>query len=239
MALHAHHKLSDLAADRINDLLAEGIEPTPAEIVMLNALAWELESPRHRSMLARGVPVFAGRVALWPLTLAAEAWWNEATKHAKGNAEQMILLGFAMAHARNQDVLDATPIHEAVKHAEKWCRTLRVRAKELSVAIDEVLAQDEDLPRIKGPKDKESTGLTAAQLVAILSAATGIKPDVWEREVAVGYLREQLRAVAAQQAADNGGSLKDSDMVAATRQIALYIEEIRKRAAGGANGPNN
>jgi hypothetical protein len=168
--------------------------------------------------------------------LAAEAWWQEAAKRAKGGADHMILLGYAMAHARNQDALDATPFDAAGKTAEKWCKGLRVRAKELSVAIDEVIAQDEDLPRIKGPRDRQESGLTAAQLVAILSASTGIKPDVWEREVAVGYLREQLRAVAAQQAADGGGGLKDSEMVATTRQMALYVEQIRQRAAGGANG---
>ena len=236
MSVPAHHKLSDIAADHIDALAAEGIACLPAEVVMLNALAWELETPRHRSLLARGVPVFAGRVALWPLTLAAEAWWHEAAKRAKGGADHMVLLGYAMAHARNQDALDATPFDAAVKAAEKWCKGLRVRVKELSVAIDEVIAQDEDLPRIKGPRDRQESGLTAAQLVAILSASTGIKPDVWEREVAIGYLREQLRAVAAQQAADGGSGLKDSEMVAATRQLALYVEQIRQRAAGGANG---
>lgn len=239
MPANAHHRLSDLAADRIDALLAEGVNPTPAEVVMLNALAWEIESPRHRATLARGVPSFAGRVALWPLTLAAEAWWSEAVKSAKSSAEQMMLLGYAMAHARQQDALDGTPHYEAVKRAEKWCKALRVRANELSVAIDEVLAQDEDVPHIKGPKDKERYGLTPAQLVAILAAATGIKPDVWEREVAVSYLREQLRAVAAQQAADNGGSLKDSDMIAATRQFALYVETIRSRAARERHGTDN
>jgi hypothetical protein len=232
MSVPAHHKLSDIAADHIDALAAEGIACLPAEVVMLNALAWELETPRHRSLLARGVPVFAGRVALWPLTLAAEAWWSACLAEHPSDTEQMILLAYAMAHARDQDALDAISPRAAGKVAAQWAKGLSVRLKELSVAVGQVLSQDDDIPHMAGPKDKPESGLSKGQIVAILTATAGGPPSVWESEVAVGYIREQLRAISAQQAAENGGSLKDSEMVAATRQIGLYVEKIRARARG-------
>lgn len=233
MSANAHHRLSDLAADRIDALLAEGIAPTPAEIVMINALGWEVETPRHRSALARGVPVFIGAVALWPLTLAADSWWRDTMEIHKGDDAQMSLLAFAMAHARKQDVLDATPHQDALKAAKRFISGLRCRTRELAIAIGEVLSQDEDLPEINGPRSQDK-GLSAGQIVTILCATVGGPPSVWESEVSIGYIREQMRAVAAQQAAECGGSLKDSAMVAATRQLGLYVEEIRNRAKGGA-----
>jgi hypothetical protein len=231
-----HHKLSDVAADHVDALAAEGIVCTPAEVVLLNALAWEIETPRHRIEMSRGVPIFAGRVAIWPLTLAAEAWWSAAIKLHTGETAEMQILAYAMAHARTPDALDAVSPAAAAKVAAKWAKGLHVRPKELSIIVGEVLAQDEDLPRLKGPKDG-SKGLSAGQIVAILTATVGGTPRMWETEVAIGYIREQMRAVAAQQAAENGGSLKDSDMVAATRQMGLYVEQIRARARGE-NGDN-
>jgi hypothetical protein len=143
-----------------------------------------------------------------------------------------------MAHSRQQAVLDAVSADDSARVAGQWVKKLRCRAKELSLAIGQVLAQDDDMPRFMGPKDKPEAGLTSAQIVAILCATVGGPPSVWESEVAVGYIREQMRAVAAQQAAENGGSLSDSEMVAATRQLGLCVAEIRKRAAGDANGVN-
>ena len=229
-----HHKLSDVAADHIDALAGEGIVCNPAEVIMINALAWEIESPRHRAALARGVPVFIGSVALWPLTLAAEAWWTACLAEHAGDTAQMMLLAYAMAHAHDQDALDAISPRASGKVATQWAKGLRVRAKELSVAVGEVLAQDDDLPRLAGPKDKPDSGLSAGQIVAILTATAGGPPSVWESEVSIGYIREQLRAISAQQAAENGGSLKDSEMVAATRQMGLYMEQIRARARGEA-----
>ncbi len=232
----ANHRLSDLAADRIYLLASDGVICTPSEVVLLNALAWEIETPRHRMALARGTPVFVGAVALWPLTLAADAWWAECVALHRSDAAQMQTLAYAMAHSRRVEVLDAVPPKDSARVAGQWVKGLRCRAKELSLAIGQVLAQDEDLPRFCGPKDTPEKGLTGAQIVAILCATVGGPPSVWESEVAVGYIREQMRAVSAQQAAESGGSLKDSEMVAATRQLGLCVAEIRKRAAGEANG---
>jgi hypothetical protein len=237
MPAPAHHKLSDLAAARIEELAGEGIACTPAEVVMLNALAWEIETPRHRAAMSRGVPVFVGPVALWPLTLAADEWWKAAMQRHKGDAEHMALLAFAMAHSRDQDVLDAITPKDALKAATRFVSKLRARPRELAEAIDQVLAQDDVLPRVKGPRDSD-TGLTAGQIVTILCATVGGPPRLWESEVAVGYIREQMRAVSAQQAAECGGGLGDSDMVAATRQLGLYVMQIRERAKGSGNGSN-
>ena len=116
-------------------------------------------------------------------------------------------------------------------------KTLRARHSEVVRAIHAVLAQDAGGVTVEDPK-AEAAEMARAQMVAVLVAATGCPPDLWERQVAIGYLREQFQAVTAQMAAENGGSLKDAQMVAGTRKMGLASEAIRKRHAdqGAANG---
>jgi len=64
-------RLASLAEAEIDGLAAEGITPTAAEIVHINALAHLVESPSSRVALARGRPVFVGGAYLWPITLYA------------------------------------------------------------------------------------------------------------------------------------------------------------------------
>ena len=67
MADPAHATLADLARAEIDALAADGIACTPDDVVLLNAIALEIETPAHLQSLSRGTPVFVGGVALWPL----------------------------------------------------------------------------------------------------------------------------------------------------------------------------
>jgi (p)ppGpp synthase/HD superfamily hydrolase len=72
--------------------------------------------------------------------------------------------------------------------------------------------------------------MSPGQMVAILTAAAGGPPELWERQVSIGYIQEQFRACAAQLAAEKGGALADSHVASATRQLGLAAEAIRARA---------
>jgi hypothetical protein len=165
------------------------------------------------------------------LTLAAEGWWQRAQEHAKREGHQIALLAFAMAHSRDPDALDMVPPETGYKTADAWIRKQACRPSEVATAIGEVLAQEDTGPDVEDPK-ASGDGMTPGQMVAILVASAGGPPDLWERQVAVGYLREQLAAVHAQRMAENGSSLRDSDMVAATRKLGLAVEEIRQARGG-------
>lgn len=227
-----HTTLNDLARAKIEALAGEGIVCTPDDVVLLNRLAWEIETPAHRLSLARGTPVFLGDVALWPLTLAAEAWWQRAIAFTRREARQTALLAFAMAHCRNQKALDAINPLTAYKQAEKWANNLPCRRQELFEAISQILEQETDTPTVPDPK-AQIHGMTAPQMVAVLVAVVGGTPAMWEREVAVGYLREQFRTIHAQMAAEHGQTLRDSECIEGTRQLGLATEAIRRR-----NSPN-
>jgi hypothetical protein len=69
-----HAQLNSLAEAEIAALRADGIQPTDAEIVKLNALGWAVETPHFRRTLARGCPVQVGGSTLWPLTIRAADW---------------------------------------------------------------------------------------------------------------------------------------------------------------------
>ena len=235
MSEAVHAKLCDLARAEIEALAEAGIACTPDDVVLLNALAWKVETPTHRMALSRGAPVFAGSVALWPMTLASESWWQRAIEGTGRESRQTALLAFAMAHSRQQDALDAIDPATAYKQADAWSRRLPCRRGELMEAISQVLAQDDNGPSVRDPK-AEAGAMPPGQMVSVLVSAAGGPPEMWERQVAIGYLREQFQAANAQMAAEQGGSLRDSDMVHATRQLGLAVEAIRQRNRDSARG---
>jgi len=144
-------KLNDMAQYAIDDLRADGIEPTPAEIVELSALGWGVESPETRRLLARGVPVEIAGVWLWPMSLYAQEWFDRVGCKLAGNAA-VFALAYAMAHGRD----DGEPLkiegRTAEKIVTKWGKSLKCTFGELNVAVAQVLQQDEtaEIPQKEG-----------------------------------------------------------------------------------------
>jgi drug/metabolite transporter (DMT)-like permease len=64
--------------------------------------------------------------------------------------------------------------------------------------------------------------------LAMLVAAVGGPPDVWERQVAIGFVRQQLEAAHAQIAAKVGFDAAAHRRIDATRNLGLAVEEIRQ-----------
>ena len=228
----AQWKLADLARVELDALAADGISFTPDDVMQLHCIAAEIETPESRMALARGAPVFVGRAVLWPLTMAATAWWERACAGTRRERRHGLLLAFAMSHCRQQDALDAIPPERAYKAAEAWTKRLAARPSEIWEAVRQVQAQDDADDGVVDPKEQAS-GMTGASLTAFLVAACGGDPAMWERQVSISYVRTQIRAVHAQQMAEYGGATAAHDVVRGTRRIGLAVEAIRARHAAG------
>jgi hypothetical protein len=216
-------KLSDLADAEIADLVAAGVTVSPRDIVAINALAWEIESPESRAALSRGTPVFIGTLALWPLTMYAADWYKRVGCKLLGTQAQTLALAYAMAYGRTEGALDIGRA-QAELAVSRFGARLGFRAAELVEAIDQVLQQDAqpDEPPIKGGQS-----MSAGELSAFLVSAAGGPADMWERQASIGYIGAMINAIVAQNKADNKPSITDP-RIRATRALAWYCECLKR-----------
>jgi len=221
-------KLSGLAEVEISALEADGIKPTAAEIVRINALAWNVETPESRRRLSRGIPVPVGGTYLWPLTIAAHDWIDRVTLPKR---YRNVALGFAMANGRDDGLLDVDR-REAVKAINRWYNRLRCTNDELLIAISQILQQDEsyELPPLK--EDEKPLGL--GEVVLKLSAITGTPAEFWERRCSASYAFSMLSTVIIQNDADAMPQNED-DRIRAERALGWYLDRISKTRKDATN----
>jgi len=224
-------ELSGLAEAMIARLRAEGIDPTPAEIVRLNWLAWQVETPGHRLLLSRGIPVEVGGAILWPLTLAGQEWFGHIVEWLPDD-EQHLALAYAMAHGRREDcTLPITPA-DARKAVRAWRGGLRCRTSEIIEAVRQLNA---DLERDEMPPMAYAAigaPMSAGDMSAFLSAACGGPPSIWEYGCSVAYCLGMMQAIAAQSAADGEAIAKDARMDA-NRAFLWAVEKVRQAHGKG------
>lgn len=214
------HSLSSLAAAEIDTLEAEGIRLTAHEVIHIAALCERLETPGLRRALARGVPVPIGGVHLWPLTLYAADWWQRIGDKLRTKRQRFLALAYAMANGRKD--LPET-ISEAARAVRRWVRKLKCREAELKEAVTQIQAQDAEL-------DTEDGGepATFGDISLMLTAMTGTRPEVWERQCGIPYVLDMLNTIVAHNNADGSSSVHDP-RIRAERAIGLCVERIRKR----------
>lgn len=216
--------LSQLAEAEIDALVAEGVNLTPLDIVRINALAQRIESPSTRMALSRGKPVFVGGVALWPMTLAGAEWFQTIGCQMAGERKQTFALAYAMAHGRDDLPGDKA---EADHVVGRWGRSLRCRYAELIEAITQIHEQGDDLDT-----GEKGQGTGAGNISAMLSAMTGVSPEVWEYQCSISYVLGMLDIITAQNVAE-GASTKHDPRIKAERALGLAISKIRKRHKQG------
>jgi len=227
--------INDAAQAEIDGLAEEGIALTPGEIVKLSWLGWQVETPEHRLLSARGRPVFVGGVTLWPLTAVASDWFRDVGVRLPGRMQEGAL-AYAMAHGRDDGpALDVTgrAAHEAVR---SFARRLRCTPAELTEALAQVLAQSEtdEMP----PAGEPAGEMSAGDMSAFLCAAVGGAPEVWERQVSMPYVLQLMRTITQQNRADDRPVAGDP-RVEAVKALAWYVHQIkqsRKQPGAASNG---
>lgn len=210
------YKLNNLARAELDDLRAAGIEPTDDEIIRINGLASEVLSPEARRCLSRGRPFPAGTAWLWPLTIAASAWFEDTGCNLR---DPHAALGYAMAHG-DDPALDTAGEAEV----RAWFRRLRCRRAELDLAIAACIEQDE---QGEIPRREDDRIPTAGEISAVMVATVGGNPAMWERQCSITYVRAVLETLGEQQRAGSG---KVAPAVArATMALGMACERIKER----------
>ena len=218
-------KLSSYAEAEIETLQAEGVTLTPADIIAINALAWQVETQESRRLLARGIPVSVGGVTLWPLTIYAAEWYDRVG--CRMGAQATYALAFAMAHGRDDGALDIEG-RAAAKAVKRWTRQLTCTDTELQVAMAQILDQDRE-PDL--PQREDGQTMTLGELVASVVAAVGGTADYWERRVSYGHVLAVVAAIGQQNRADGRPDANDPRL-RADRALGYAVERIRRRGRG-------
>jgi len=227
--------ICDLAQAEIDDLRAAGIEPTAAEIVRINWLAWQVQEPSTRLALARGVPVPLGRAYLWPLTMAASEWLSAIGERLPERLRDAAT-AYAMAHGRGDVVSLPYDLPAAQKAVRGWLGALRATPAELSEACQQVLAQGEvDEQPPSRNEDGPAPVMSAGEMSAFLTAACGGPPDIWERQCSIQYAIGVLRAVVAQAQAEQGVACQ-SPAITATKALGWYCKQVVAKRKGKPDG---
>ncbi len=216
-------------------LEADGITLTPEEIVRLNALAWDVESPGARMGLSRGVPVFVCGIPLWPLTIHAEDWYSRIGCRLKYYRDQRLALAFAMAHCYSDpDALDRAGQWTAGARVWNWARKLRCRRATLEEAISQVIQQDECEDQPPGDEDRQT--MTAGDIALMLAAMTGRPAVEYERLMSVSAVKRVAHYAVMMQDRAQGASTADGAHIEAERAEGWYIHQIKESRKAESNG---
>ena len=225
--------LTDLAQAEIDALQADGIALTPAEIVKINWLATQVETPEHRMLYARGCPVFVGGVILWPMTARAAEWFKRTGLAMPASLHERAL-AYALAYGRS-DGTELDRIGRVAESAVKaWAVRLTCTDRELTQAASQIIAQTEtdEMPPVE---NASQDGMTAGDMSAFLCAAAGGTADMWERQVSSAYVLAVLRSIIAQNRADDRPVAGDA-RIDANKALGWYCHLIRESRKGAANG---
>ena len=217
--------LCDVAEGELSALEAEGFELSWSDIVEINYLSHCVESPEGRIALSRGNPVFAGDVALWPMTLYGNDWFNRISVNLPGERLKTLSLAYAMANGR-EDLECSYPV--LIIRLNKLYRSLKCTHNELKEVIEHVLNQDAE-PDQPPQKETANKRMSVGEFSAYLFATCGESPEFWERRCSFGYALDMLSVIAQQDRAD-GKTLKDDQRIKAEISLGWAVEKIRRRA---------
>jgi len=221
--------LAQILGGYLSQLTAQGITPTPLELVQLVRACERLQRPSGaEDYPAAGRPFKAGNVWLWPFTQQASRWYSRVVDWFDGDLERAVL-AFALAHGRQHGIfcyLDTfTKAHAAVS---EFADELAATPSEIDVAISHCMSQMPGHGRAQ-PEDPDAPfdahdpcGIDATALMVLNFGGTA---EYWESAVSVAFVHSALRTATIQSDA-TGEQMRKVPQIEATGDIGLLIEKI-------------
>lgn len=245
-------ELTDLAADALAQLEAEGIRPTPQDVLRVQALS--LKACGAGSLL-KGTPRSVGGHTFWPLTIGASCWFGDFIDWLDGNGDRagwdFYAFAYASAHSRDRRepgkpfAFDCAG-EVALDAVRKWKRSLCITEPELLDAVEGTMAEtvkvrglnaddedDEDCAEVAGQRFDRS------DLAQMLVSLVGGTLDEWMWTADIPTAAATASAAIDQKARERGLPAKNADdTIAGLKALSLYCAEIRARAKpkGSGNG---
>lgn len=224
-------KITDLAADEIAALEADGVKVSPQDVLTIQALSLEAIGKFEDGIKPKGKPVIVGNITLWPLTIAAAIWQSETNELVKESAwdSKLFILAYAMANGHNEAALIEGK--EGLKAVKQWARKITCTTADLIEAINDVLG---DRPRIELTKKKADEEEEQASKVPVylLETATAIfgNPDMAAYQLSMEFVANIIHRHFVLNATANGGKVIDSKTTDGLRKLAIFVDELRMKS---------
>lgn len=149
--------VADLAMDDVAALRAEGLNPSDADVVRLNALALRISNAAEIAPTEAPRVAFAGETVFHQPTLAALYFMQRARQFCRGDEELFWLAAFAYAHGREPGAFAALYSPEEIRRAIKaWKKSIAATRREVERAVVVVAVGDDG-------EEAEPTELAKAQ----------------------------------------------------------------------------
>ncbi len=222
-------ELGEILEAHLQELREKGITPTATETAWLLRACEAIRRPSGaEDVLARGRPMRAGSLWLWPMTRQAQTWWSRAVEWFD-DEDAALALGYSMAHGREAGAFDRLYSYAAARDAIRaFGDGLDCTAGELSIAIEGCLRQMSDGLDALEPEAGDGSH-DGPNIVCRLQERLGESADHWERLVSLRYITDMLQTLAAQSDAE-GGRVSEPHMRATANMAAVLwaIEEAHR-----------
>ena len=182
--------ISQLAKEDLDDLRAEGLQPSDEDVIRLHALALKISDGNETT--AYNAPRFAvaGGYVFWEPTMSALFWYAYAKRYADDEATEDWLFAFACAHGRERGYLDGLrdprEIERALGHFIASVTATKAEVENAvyyaAVGIDNVKAEKTELAkqrkRDETPDERERRNFAALEeTLSQAAVATGLTFD--------------------------------------------------------------
>jgi hypothetical protein len=225
-------KVPDLVAAEVARMRADGVPVSDDDLVWLASLGAAVENPRGQTPEAAGahdsIRLSDGTV-LRPLTLRAEAWLARFGPAFEDRAD-LFAVAYALSHPSS--LPPDCSARKAVALVLEWAGGLEVARAELAGAVARMMRSDE-------PRNPEAKPVTTEEVIALLTAATGLPAEHWMAQswatvdaTHAGVMRWASMLSLA------GGDPDAAESKSALKRLALAIQVVREKgkADGDAKG---
>ena len=219
--------LCEMARIDLASLRSAGYAPTDDEVVRLNDLAIRIEQGKHTTCANAPRSALCGNIVLHEPTVGALEWWHEFGRDAAWTVRgQMDVYFFALAHARDLDMLHALTSPHSIRRAVRmWRRTVAATEAELWRGLLWVKRAESvaEPPGGDKPQTGDETLDRLAMIVIAAAGAVGVAPDALRTET-------PTRLVALIKAAQRQGASPIKTSVAKDYiAYQMLVKDIEKR----------
>lgn len=222
----------------LEELRAEGLRPTDADVVRLHELGWRCERGPETTALNAPRRAYAGNCAFYEPTVCAIAWMREHEGRARDGRSADWMWAYALAHARDPEALAAADTPAKIRSAvEGWAAGLDATEAEVMRAADYVCGAGEAVAERTELEIASAAGADPdAELEELLAEAAAAAGLTW-REIIAQTPARLVAVVRAAYALRHGEPEHTRSAGRATAAymatLAAIAKRLRSEAASG------
>ena len=219
--------LSVLSREYLKQLRAEGGKPTDEEIVTIYELGKQASQVFESCLLLFQYKI-VGNLRVYPLTIGAKLWLEEARRWWKDDpAMDVLAVVYASSHSREPEQFQFENPRQAKRHILKEMQTLNVTEEEIA----EVLETQNRLEN-GDEKQRDKETLSFVPYLSLLMRNYGKDIDYWLWSVGDDIAADMITELAKQEGDQKAADAIDPQIQAAVK-VKLLCNQILEREKNG------